>query len=477
MKNDVADAARTILVEPMAYQSPKGLFEFFASTPWNFLLHSASEACKIDETNRYSYILVDPFEKYSFILGNHTYDPLQRLRQKITQFPIQTFPLLPPFQGGLAGYLSYDLVHFDQTISRSQHHDQACPDICLGFYDLVCSFDHLEQKAYLISSGYPEQDESRRLIRARKRLDWLKQLLECNKECIPRQNDLEGISPHEISSNFTERQYFSAVRKVIEYIRAGDIFEANLAQRFSAQVPGLSQCGYELYKRLNAINPSPFSAFLNFGRLKIISASPERFVKLHNNLIETRPIKGTCARSSNPVEDALLINTLINSEKNISENIMIVDLMRNDLSIVCEDHSVNVEQLCGHEVYPTVHHLVSVIVGQLKKDMDVFSLLKATFPGGSITGAPKIRAMQIIAELEPHTRGPYCGSIVLVGFDGNMDSSILIRSYVVKDDFVTFHAGGAVVLDSDPMDEYEETMSKSRALKQALCQETYDITN
>ncbi|HVT62913.1 MAG TPA: anthranilate synthase component I family protein, partial [Legionellaceae bacterium] len=252
-----------------------------------------------------------------------------------------------------------------------------------------------------------------------------------------------------------------------EYIKEGDIFEVNLAQRFSAPFTNPEQ-SYALYQRLSQINPSPFSAFLNFGECKILSASPERFIRLENRCVETRPIKGTRARHVDPIQDKQHISELLNSEKDFAENIMIVDLMRNDLAKVCEDDSIIVTQLCAHEVYPTVHHLVSVIRGQLKVSKTAFDLLKAVFPGGSITGAPKIRAMQIIAELEPHCRGPYCGNLILLGFDGYMDSSILIRTFVLNKDKLTFHAGGAVVLDSDPKMEYEETLIKAYALQKAL---------
>jgi para-aminobenzoate synthetase component 1 len=261
---------------------------------------------------------------------------------------------------------------------------------------------------------------------------------------------------------------------VKDYILAGDIFEANISQRFSAD---LLDRPFDLYRRLREINPATFSAYLAFDDTILASASPERFLKLTHGQVETRPIKGTRPRGKTAQEDQAFANELMKSEKDHAENVMIVDLLRNDLSRVCEDHSVQVPQLCGLESYPAVHHLVSVVTGKLTSKLTAVDLLRATFPGGSITGAPKIRAMEIIAEIEPTRRGPYCGSIGYIGFNGDMDTSIAIRTYAIKNNKVTFQAGGAVVVDSDPVDEYEETLTKARALKKALIEEEeYDLT-
>lgn len=477
----------SIIFEPMVYQSPQVLFEFFAQTAGNILIDSANGGYEAYGTNRYSYILIDPFDFYTYHLSGENEDPFITLRQKLAPYQLQPRPELPPFQGGVVGYLSYDLVHLYHTSLPKQSCDNSYPEVAVGFYDLLCSFDHQQQRAYIISSGLPELFNPQRLNRAQKRLRWLKQKLE---ECAFTTSDQDSkkskfypsaspttttsqclvpttYSNIHITSNFTKPQYLEAVKKIINYIKSGDIFEANVAQRFEVLLPK-SYPLYELYKKLCTVNPSPFAAFLNFGKYKIISASPERFIQLHHREVETRPIKGTRPRSKDPELDAAYAAELLSSEKDIAENIMIVDLMRNDLSLCCEDDSVVVEQLCCHEIYPTVHHLVSVISGRLREGEDALSLLKAAFPGGSVTGAPKIRALEIIAEIEPHRRGPYCGNMVLLGFDGNMDSSILIRTYVIQDHFLTFHAGGAVVLDSDPEEEYQETLSKSFALTKTL---------
>jgi para-aminobenzoate synthetase component I len=458
--------------EEIPYTPPIDMFQIFADKKWNMLMDSADGLQKGHGTNRYSYILIDPFDVYILQLSDlkaqdqDPVDPLADLRQLASRYRLKAVENLPPFQGGLAGYLSYDLTSVYHPVPMPKNNDLNFPEVCIGFYDLICAFDHLAQRAYIIASGWPETQNHKRQKRIVKRIEWFKQQINSL-----RQNPNSTISKLQkdiiIKSNFTKAHYLNAVEKIIEYIRAGDIFEVNLTQRFEALLPdGFDD--YALFKKLCRISPSPFAAYLNLAPFKILSASPERFIKLQGRAVETRPIKGTRARSSNPQIDEANKQHLLNSEKDIAENIMIVDLMRNDLSKVCEDDSVIVHQLCGHEAYPTVHHLVSVILGQLNADQDAFSLLKGAFPGGSITGAPKIRAMQIINEIEPKARGPYCGNIVLIGFDGNMDSSIVIRSYVIKNNYLTFHAGGAIVLDSSPLEEYEETLSKSYALRMAL---------
>ena len=251
------------------------------------------------------------------------------------------------------------------------------------------------------------------------------------------------------------------------YILVVDIFQANLSQRFQADLPpGLDAWG--LYRRLRARNPAPFAAYLDTGAVQIASASPERFLELRGRQVETRPIKGTRPRGATPAEDLALGQELLASAKDRAENVMIVDLLRNDLSRVCRDHTVLTPEICVLESFATVHHLVSTVTGELRPGLDAVDLLRATFPGGSITGAPKIRAMEIIAELEPTARGPYCGAIGWMGADGWMDTSITIRTFAIKDGRVAFQAGGGIVADSDPAAEYEETLAKARALLESL---------
>ncbi len=276
-----------------------------------------------------------------------------------------------------------------------------------------------------------------------------------------------------LKANFSHEGYLGAVAKAREYIGAGDIFQVNLSQRFEVDI---KIPPYELYRRLRQINPAPFASYLNFDRVCIAGASPERYLKLQGDMVETRPIKGTKPRGRTPEEDRALAADLLASKKDRAENIMIVDLERNDLGRVCRYGTVKVTELAILETYPTVYHLTSTVVGRLREGMNRIDLLKASFPGGSITGAPKVRAMEIIDELEPTRRSVYTGSTGYLGFSGEMDLNIVIRTFIIKDGRAYFQVGGAVVYDSEPEAEYIETLDKGKALIQALGLSAREIT-
>lgn len=417
---------------------------------------------------RYSFIGIDPFgylmSKNGIINfnGKLVYDePFEFLRHQLNHFKMETLPGLPPFQGGIAGYFAYDLYQHLESIVSNQQDDMDFPDLMLGFYDVVLAFDHEVKKAWLISTGCSFTEEKNV---AQRRLDqWMKKLTLLMKN----KQRTSTFPSTPIKFDFTKENYCQAVERVRQYILEGDIFEANLSQRFRADLP-VTHSAFDLYSILRHINPAPFAAYFKMQDCVIASASPERFLKMDDRKVETRPIKGTHKRGKTTAEDAAFAETLLRSEKDRAENIMIVDLLRNDLSKVCEYDSVHVPQLCELETYPSVHHLVSVVTATLRQEYDAIDLLKATFPGGSITGAPKIRAMEIIAELEPTCRGPYCGSVGYIGFDGTMDTSITIRTFAIKNNHITFQAGGAIVLDSDPEAEYSETLTKAKALMRSL---------
>lgn len=444
------------LYQEISYQDPLLVFNIFATQSGAIWLDSSRLQ---PDCGRYSYIGVDPFQ----ILKNKDNNAFQFIERELAQYPMTFHPALPPFQGGAAGYLSYDLCHHLEKLPHAKN-DKPLPDFILGFYDLIIAFDHELKKSWIFSSGYPCKDADRE-EHAKQRLLWLKDKIAENIKSIPAMKKL--TSSVKIQSNFTSQQYQEAVKKVKNYILAGDIFEANISQCFSAVLPD-NLTPFALYQQLRTMNPAPFAAYFVTEDVTIASASPERFLQLTAGLVEARPIKGTRPRGKNAIEDEVLARELLDSEKDCAENIMIVDLLRNDLSRVCEKHSVIVKKLCGLESYANVHHLVSVVQGKLQEQYHSIDLLRATFPGGSITGAPKIRAMEIIAEIEPIKRGPYCGSMVWLGFNGNMDSSILIRTYVIKNNEVTFQAGGAVVIDSCPEAEYRETLTKVKTLCEAL---------
>ena len=278
---------------------------------------------------------------------------------------------------------------------------------------------------------------------------------------------VDGSDPRVgLRSSFTHEGYLHAVNRVREYILAGDIFQTNLSQRFEAP---LEELPWDLYRRLRSQNAAPFAAYLDFPEALILSASPERFLRVTpDRHVETRPIKGTRPRGVGPEHDAALGQALTESAKDRSENLMIVDLIRNDLSRVCSPGTVRVQELFALEHFATVHHLVSTVVGQLRAGTDALDLLRAAFPGGSITGAPKLRAMEIIAELEPSARGVYCGAIGYLGLSGALDTSIPIRTAVVRDGRVYLSAGGGIVADSDAEQEYRETLDKARGMIDAL---------
>lgn len=456
---------RSYVVE-IPYGPPLSLLKVFADQPGTVLLHSERYH---EDFARYSFLGIDPFHTITAkdghvdISGHFSLqDPFQVLKSELDQAFISE-PDLPPFQGGLMGYLSYELAHATEVLPKLED-DMNIPDMKMGCYDLVVSFDHLRRRCWIISSGLPEVDKERRDLRARQRADLILKELE-NLTSPP----CKSICSEPVHSNFSKVAYEQAVQNVKDYIYAGDIFQANMTRRFESSLsPDIS--AFDLYVVLCQINPAPFSAYLHWPELSIMSASPERFLLVNQGEVETKPIKGTRKRGLTLEEDDRIAGELLASEKDRAENLMIVDLMRNDLSKVCEPHSVHVPKLLSLESYATVHHLVSTVTGRLKSEFDSIDLLKATFPGGSITGAPKIRAMEIISELEGVPRGVYCGSMGYMGFDGSMDTNIAIRTYVKVGQKLIFNAGGGIVADSDPMEEYEETSIKALALLKAIGQ-------
>lgn len=387
-------------------------------------------------------------------------NPFDFLQNQLQDFHISPSPSLPPFQGGVMGYFGYELYQHLENIPLIDIDDQNVPDMLLGFYDLVISFDCETKKAWIFSFGFPFKTQTY----AQDRLNWV---LDQLKQPFPVCSALFESSIN-ITSNLDYQSYTKVVQKTIDYIYAGDIFQANIARRFEAFLP-LDFSVFNLYCKLRKVNLSPFNGYAQFDEITVLSASPERFLKLTQDFVETCPIKGTQRRDiKNNQKDQIFALELENSKKNHAENIMIVDLLRNDLSRVCLPHTVKVKDLLTVETFPTIHHLVSTITGQLRPGLDAIDLLKATFPGGSITGVPKIRSMEIISELEPHRRGPYCGTMGYIGFDGCMDMNIIIRTFIINKNHLTFHTGGGITADSIPHDEYEETEVKAFALKKVL---------
>jgi para-aminobenzoate synthetase component 1 len=476
----VADDRMTPLVEELTpVPDPARCCEQLAGLPYRIFLDSAATATRL---GRYSFLTADPID---VIQHKGSSAALDEVRTRLLSFRADPITGLPPFQGGAAGYIAYDWGLTLERLPAPRHDDLALPDLVMGIYDWVLAWDHVASRAWLISTGMPETSPAARTARAADRARFVRERLLGSRPTAdvrpvfsdpPEQMGRTAPSSPvengwwnpslELCSSFTRPAYLDAVRRVRDYIFAGDIFQANLSQRFEAP---LGESPWSFYSRLRTRNAAPFAAFLETPDASVISASPERFLRVdRNGFVETRPIKGTRPRGVGPEHDAALGQALAESAKDRAENLMIVDLMRNDLSRVCAPHTVRVSELFSLEHYATVHHLVSTVVGQLEPGYDALHLLRAAFPGGSITGAPKLRAMEIIAELEPSQRSVYCGSIGYWSVTGELDTSIAIRTAVARNGRVYFNAGGGIVADSDPEQEYRETIDKARALIDAL---------
>ena len=460
------------LVEELEWIAPHEFFHALAAEPFALFLDSATAGPARDPAlhGRWSFIAAHPFQRLYWRHGEAG-KPFDLLKSALADLPpVEGSEDTPPFPGGAAGFFGYGLGRTLERLPPEERpfaiDDQHLPDMALGFYDTVLAFDMLARRAFIVSTGLPERDPDARRKRAALRAAEMRERIASPQRAMtPAPFATPGIF-----SNFTREGYEGAVARVIDYIHAGDIFQANLSQRFEATLSE-GDTPYALYSRLRTASPAPFASFFNFGEGAIVSSSPERFLLCRDGEVETKPIKGTRGRGPTPEEDSRLAAELLASEKDRAENVMIVDLLRNDISRVCEDGSVTVDKLCELESFANVHHLVSTVRGKLRKDETATDLLAACFPGGSVTGAPKRRAMEIIAELEPTARGPYCGAIGYLGADGNMDSAIAIRTMTVKDRRVTFQAGGGIVADSDPEAEYEETLAKARDMRRSLMDE------
>jgi len=451
---------------------PEQAFLRFAARPHCVFFDSA---LRHPTLGRYSFLACDPFE-WQTTAWNAGGDPLGDLAARLERFTSPRVPELPPFQGGAAGLFGYELGRTLEKLPAARWDEFQWPPLAIGIYDVVLAYDHEQGRAWLVSQGWPETDPARRRIRAASRLEEMAALLQAPPAALPEHvgpaKPLAELAPSHsfddrpgLLSNLSPADYRRAIEQGIEYIRAGDIFQVNLAQRLLAPAHANS---IELYLRLRKQNAATFAGFLDLGDRQLASASPERFLQLSDGLAETRPIKGTRGRSRRPEADLFAGDDLLASDKDRAENVMIVDLLRNDLSRVCLPNTVQVTQLCELEVYAYVQHLVSAVRGRLQPGKTAIDLLRAAFPGGSITGAPKVRAMEIIAELEPTARGPYCGSLGYLGFDGGMDTNILIRTIAASHGWWQAAVGGGIVAQSDPDLEYAETWHKAAGLLRAL---------
>lgn len=408
-----------------------------------------------EHLGRFSFLACNPaqvlrVEGGKFFVDGHedAEEPLEFLNRALAKNQQASLPGLPPFQGGYAGFVSYDFGWKLLQAKAPPNFKPLCPDLVFNRYDTLVSFDHMQERAWIIGKTTEDIAALDSLLRG----------------------DAAPLGPHGISgwaSNLNRSAYEAAVQKTVDYILAGDIFQANITQCFSADVPAQFDA-FAFYNVLRARNPAPFACYLDYGDVKIVSSSPERLVNSNGNKVQARPIKGTRRRDADPALDAALVGQLMASRKDRAENVMIVDLLRNDLSRVAKLGSVKVPVLCGLESYANVHHLVSVVEAELRDGLSNIDLLKAVFPGGSITGAPKIRAMEIIAELEGQARGVYCGSIGYLGFNGTSDFNIAIRTALFSNGQAYVQGGGGITARSEPAAEYEESLTKISRLMEAF---------
>ena len=457
-----------VLLESARLNDKIGRYSFAASDPY-LIFRSRGDTVELD-------LSATPTGKYGKRATTKR-KPLIKLRELLANYRTERIAGLPPFTGGAIGFFSYDFVHQFEHLPRTAKDDLNIPESYFLFMDRVVAFDHVLGKAWVIVNpgareqelGFrrPEPGQWERLYdEAADRLVAMARRLEEHavRPGVPvARREANGIK---LVPNITRDRFESMVVQCKEYIAAGDIYQANLSQRLSAEIGDADPL--RLYALLREVNPSPFAAYLDFGDLQLVSSSPERLIRLSQGTADTRPIAGTRRRGSDLAEMRELSAELLTNEKERAEHIMLLDLERNDLGKVCDYGSVAVDELMTVEDYSHVIHIVSNVRGKLLLGRDAFDLVRAVFPGGTITGVPKVRCMEIIDELEPVTRGPYTGSIGYISNAGDMDLNIIIRTFVIKGRTAHIQVGAGIVADSDPEREYRETLQKAEALRKAL---------
>lgn len=393
-------------------------------------------------------------------------DPLVALKDVMARYRLVPEPNLPRFHGGAVGYLAYDAVRLFERLPDTNPDDLGLPDCYFMVTDTILVFDHLNHTIKVVSNAYVEDSAEEAYESAVNKIDSIIEALD-RPLAAPVREGSGGNSVYtaSLASNQTEEQFTDAVRKAKEYIVAGDILQVVLSQRFSTKIDASP---LDVYRALRSVNPSPYMFYLELGDLHLVGSSPELMVRVEDGTVEVRPIAGTRPRGKDRDEDVALEKELLSDEKELAEHIMLVDLGRNDVGRVSKAGTVEVTELEVIERYSHVMHIVSNVRGTLGPEEDCYSALRAVFPMGTVSGAPKIRAMEIIEEMEPVKRGPYGGALGYVSFSGNLDSCILIRTIVIVDGTAYVQAGAGIVADSDPHREYEETINKAKALVRAI---------
>jgi len=478
-----SDETYSPVFREIPYESPCLVYERVKSSH-SLLLESIKGT---DEIARYSFIGIDPYLQFKAkdgvieieINGKKTLsarNPLHRLKELVFGYRQVIVDGLPPFQGGAAGMLSYDFVRYIEKIPANAADDLDVPDAHFFFFDRLISFDHRTKKAWIVvcpgaremALGYSSIEGSREEHKqnALKCIDKIADRLARGEAAGDFRGDASSGRKRVVRQETDKLAYMSMVEKAKEYIAAGDIFQANLSLRVSAEIGDGDP--FRLYRILRDINPAPFATFVDFGDYQIVGSSPERLVRVRGNTVDTRPIAGTRPRGVSLTEDEVMRADLLLNEKERAEHIMLVDLERNDLGRISDYGTVVVDEMMATENYSHVIHIVSNVKGRLAEGKDCFSVIKATFPGGTITGVPKVRCMEIIDEIEPVRRGPYTGSLGYIGFNGNMDLNIIIRTFLIKNGRAYIQAGAGIVADSDPEREYYECLKKAEALIRTL---------
>jgi len=463
--------APLVFEEEIGEHTPTSLYARLVRGRPSFLLESAGGSPNLTQ---YSFLGLDPFLVFKSNGSDNPFIALREILTKLVPHPLPSPQTLPiPFWGGAVGFLSYDAGRHIERLPTWAKDDLKLPESFFIFPRVLICFAHHTGKLYLIINQLIGEDPNRSYREAMERMEEV--LCRMSDVAVKSSGGLQasksGVWSLESGvqngwgSNLSQQEFEDIVRRAKEYIYAGDIFQANLSQRLEMPFTGDP---FSLYLRLREINPSPFAAYLDVGDFQIVSSSPERLICLRDGWAETRPIAGTRHRGATTIEDRELSAELLLDQKERAEHIMLVDLERNDLGRVCQWGTVEVSELMVIEKYSHVIHIVSNVRGKLRQNKDQFDLIQAMFPGGTITGCPKVRCMEIIEELEPVRRGPYTGSLGYFGFNGNMDMNILIRTIILKEGIAHIQVGAGIVADSQPTREYYETLSKAEAMLKAL---------
>lgn len=471
-KGNLIPVYRDILTD---FETPLSALRKIDKSKYSFLLESVEGQ---ERLARYSMLGSDPSLVFSSKGNKVTIkegkalktftadkDPIEELKKIFNRYRFIEVNGLPRFCGGLVGFFGYDIVRFIERLPEKNPDDRNLPDSVFMLTDTLLIFDHVDHKIKVVSNVHVTGNPAVEYDKAIKKIDGI---IDNLKAPMPEDKDRPAKNknrPLVFKSNFTKKEYAKVVNKTKEYIRLGDIIQAVPSQRLNVSI---KSDPFQIYRALRSINPSPYMYYLKLGDFFLVGSSPEIMVRCENGLVEVRPIAGTRKRGASEEEDERLIKDLLSDPKERAEHIMLVDLGRNDIGRVCEYKSVKVSELMTIEKYSHVMHIVSDVSGRLKKDKDIFDVLRATFPAGTVTGAPKVRAMEIIEELENVKRGPYAGSVGYFSFSGNLDTCITIRTIVIKGNKAYIQAGGGVVADSKPEKEYQETLNKAKALLRAI---------